>query len=256
MPRKWTGCGVTSKTRGKKSDHAETEQTETFWRVTVLETATRLRCARFFGKNEQKATEAALGLLAQRSAMAAPPPLTSDGHNGCGAAMLKVWGKVPPYKGKGPRPKRKQAAQGWQHLKVIKNKEAREVSAFCEKKVVFGNPDEVAALLGSGTVHLERSHLTMRNFDSRIARKGLGVSKKLEMHLLAAAWEDAFYNLCHPVRTLKSPLFDSGEPPKVPKFTKIWAQRTPMMAAQITDHIWTVKELLYTLPINPRPPTL
>ena len=68
----------------------------------------------------------------------------------------------------------------------------------------------MTALLGSGTVHLERSHLTMRNFDYRIARKGLGTSKKLEMHLLAAAWEDAFYNLCHTVRTLKKTLCHSN----------------------------------------------
>lgn len=218
----------------------------------MLETATRLRCARFFGKNEQQATEAALSLLAARSAMAAPPPLTSDGHNGCGEAMTEVWGEVPAYKGRGRHPKHKQASEGWQHLKVIKNRGEKEATAFCEKKVVFGNPDEVTALLGKGTVYLERSHLTMRNFDSRIARKGLGTSKKLDMHLFAAAWEDAFYNLCHTVRTLKRPLSPTEGLPKSPKFVKIWEHRTPMMAAQITHHIWTVKELFYTLPINPK----
>lgn len=215
--------------------------------MTVLETKTRLRTARAFGKNESDATVEALRLLFERNGMCAPPPLASDGHNGCGEAMKQVWGKVPPYKGVGPRPKHKAAGENWQHLKVIKNKDQKEVSAFCEKQVVFGKEELVSSLLGAGTVHLERSHLTMRNFDARITRKGLGVSKKLQMHCLAAAWEDAYYNLCHEVRTLKIPLENTDGINEVPKFKQKWNHRTPMMAAQITDHTWTVKELLFTL---------
>jgi hypothetical protein len=28
-----------------------------------------------------------------------------------------------------------------------------------------------------------------------------------------------------------------------------WSPRTPAMAAKLTDHIWTVKELLMTVPL-------
>ena len=57
------------------------------------------------------------------------------------------------------------------------------------------------------------------------------------------------YNLCHEVRTLKEPLFEEKDMAAVPKLTQKWRHRTPMMAAKITDHTWTVKELLLTLPI-------
>lgn len=236
--------------RGKKSGHTESETTGTFWRVTVLETATRLRHTHFFDKNEQQCTQKALSAISQRSGMSIPPPLASDGHNGCGEAMVQVWGEVPPYKGYGPRPKHKQAKAGWSHLKVIKNRDEKKVSAFCEKKVVFGDPQIVNGLLGHGTVHVERTHLTMRNFNARVTRKGLGFSKKIENHMAAAAWEDAYYNFCHVVRTLRIPLFDGQHMELTPKYKQKWKHRTPMMATQITDHIWTVKELLKTILIS------
>ncbi len=238
------------KNKGKKSGHIETEKTGTFWRVTVLETETRLRVASSFNKNEQDATIEALHVLEQRNGMRSPPPLASDGHNGCGEAMKEIWGKVPQYKGIGPYPKHKAAGQDWQHLKTIKNRGQKEISVFCEKQVVYGDEEEVIALLGRGTVHLERTHLTMRNFNARIARKGPGMSKILEIHRAAATLEDAYYNLCHEVRTLKVPLFEPKEMDAAPRFTQRWKQRTPMMAAKITDHTWTVKELLLTIPIS------
>ena len=241
-------CGVMLKTRAKKNKHEETETTGTFWRVTILEKATRLRVVRSIDKKEGDATVKALSLLAQRNGMSTPPPLASDGHNGCGEAMKEVWGQLPGYKGFGPRPKHKVALQGWQHLKIIKNKEKKEVSTFCEKKVVYGEEQTVMLNLGVGTVHLERSHLTMRNFNARIARKGLGMSKNLQMHCLAAAWEDAYYNLCHKVRSLKKPLDVDFDMNQDSKFKIKWLHRTPMMAANITNHVWTVKDLLYSLP--------
>lgn len=95
-------------TRGKKSGHEEPPDKGTFWRVTVLETDTRLRVARGVEKNEADATLQALKTLAQRSGMNQPPPLASDGHNGCGEAMVDTWGQVPQRKkGRGRPPTKK-----------------------------------------------------------------------------------------------------------------------------------------------------
>ncbi|MFQ5796965.1 MAG: transposase, partial [Candidatus Bipolaricaulia bacterium] len=76
---------------------------------------------------------------------------------------------------------------------------------------------------------------------SRLVRKTLGYSKIVEMHRAAAVWEDSVYNWVRPVKTLRREVF--GDP------TRRWFPRTPGMAAGLTDHIWTVKELLTTLPI-------
>lgn len=243
------GCGVMSRTKGKKSNHPETDDTGTFWRVTLFETDTRLRVCRSFAKSELAATEDVFAQVAERHKMDAPPPTVSDGHNGCGAAMIEVFGQVPEYKGVGPRPKHKSAVEGWQCLKMVKNQSEDRSTAHCPKVVIFGQQEEVLLLLGHGTVHLERSHLTMRNFNARITRKGLGVSKKYEMHQLSAAWEDTYYNFCHTVRTLKTPIMMEFQNLPVQKFQPKWIHRTPLMAAQITNVVWSVNELLYALPV-------
>lgn len=215
-----------------------------------METDTRLRVCRSFAKSEFEATVEVFEQVAERHEMDAPPPTVSDGHNGCGAAMVKVFGKIPDYKGVGPKPKHKAAQEGWQCLKMVKNQSEDRSTAHCPKVVVFGEEEEVLLLLGHGTVHLERSHLTMRNFNARITRKGLGISKKYEMHKLAAAWEDTYYNFCHTVRTLKETIPTSANTESTtPKFQPKWIHTTPLMAANLTNKIWYVKELLYALPL-------
>lgn len=108
-------------------------------------------------------------------------------------------------------------------------------------QVIYGNKTEVQNLLGQSTAYIERTHLTMRHSNSRLVRKTLGYSKILTMHQAAAAWEDSVYNLLRPLKTLrleeKTNSFRGFRP------------RTPAMAAGLTDHIWTFKELLTTVPI-------
>jgi len=54
----------------------------------------------------------------------------------------------------------------------------------------------------------------------------------------ASAWEDWVYNLTRPVKTLRVEVNDGQ---------RCWQPRSPAMAAGLTDHIWTVKELLMTV---------
>lgn len=103
----------------------------------------------------------------------------------------------------------------------------------------FGDKDEVLELLGKSTSYVERAHLTMRLFNSRLMRKTLGFSKDLEMYRASAAWEDLVYNFARPVKTLRVEIY--GDP------KRRWQPHTPAMTAGLTDHIWTVKELLKTV---------
>lgn len=59
------------------------------------------------------------------------------------------------------------------------------------------------------------------------------------MYRASAAWEDIVYNLVRPLKTLPLEVFND------PK--RRWQPRTPAMAAGLTGHIWTVKELLTTV---------
>jgi hypothetical protein len=85
--------------------------------------------------------------------------------------------------------------------------------------VISGDPDEARIR----TSHVERANLSVRTHLRRLTRLSLGFSKTLE-HLTAAV--DlcmAFFNLCRVHQTLRV---------------------TPAMQAGLTDHIWTVQELL------------
>jgi hypothetical protein len=205
----------------------------------MIEVDTRLRAARGIAKDETKASVEVFQTLKRRGHPDAPPPTVSDGWGGVDEAMIEVYGKVPPYSGKGRPPTVKRPGKDWQYLQVIKKRNNGKVVGT-DLRVIYGDPQEVLQVLGQSTSYIERTHLTMRHFNSRLVRKTLAFSKQLDLHRMTAAWEDLCYNLARPLKTLRLEVLDN--PPLR------WMPRTPAMAAGLTDHIWTVKEFLTALP--------
>jgi hypothetical protein len=204
----------------------------------MIDMDSRLRVARGIAKTETEASIKVFQTLKRRGHPEAPPPTVSDGWGGIDQAMIEVYGVVPEYKGVGRPPTRKQPQPGWQYLQVVKQRENGRVVGV-ELRVVFGKKKKVLALLGKSTAYIERTHLTMRLFNGRLTRKTLAFSKLLPMYRASAAWEDLVYNLARPLKTLRVMIFDDPY--------RRWKPRTPAMAAGLTDHIWTVKELLITI---------
>jgi len=206
----------------------------------MIDIDTRLRVARGIGKTETEAAIEVFQTLKRRGHPDAPPPTVSDGLGGIREAMVEVYGKVPEYSGRGRPPTRKRPQPGWKYLQVVKQRKRGRVVGT-RLRVIFGDKAEVLSLLGSSTAYVERTHLTSRHFNSRLVRKTLGYSKAVVMHRAMAGWEDMVYNLARPLKTLRQEVFDDP--------TRRWLPRTPAMASGLTDHIWTVKELLMTIPI-------
>ena len=84
---------------------------------------------------------------------------------------------------------------------------------------VIGQPDPDKIC----TSHVERHNLTMRMQIRRFTRLTNGFSKKWENHFAALALYFAYYNFCRIHSTIRV---------------------TPAMEAKVTDHIWTLSELL------------
>jgi hypothetical protein len=113
------------------------------------------------------------------------------------------------------------------------------------RRIIFGARDILTEVLGGQQIHtadVERDNLTSRQSIGRLVRKTWSQSKKsyfLRRHL---ALEDAVFNFVRPHQALRLAV-----PQPTPGRT--WQQRTPAMAAELTDHIWSLEELLaYRVP--------
>lgn len=205
----------------------------------MIEIDTRLRAAGGVAKTETEGAIIAFETLKRRGHPDGPPPLASDGWGGHRDALIEVWGQVPPYGGRGRPPTHKQPGEAWQYLQLVKQRDGGRVIGI-EMRVIYGDPETVPAAVGANTAYVERTHLTMRHQNGRLGRKTLGFSKDVAMVRAACSWEDAVYNVTHPVKTLRR---------EINQGRRRWQPQTPMMAAGLTDHVWTVHELLTTLPV-------
>ena len=99
-------------------------------------------------------------------------------------------------------------------------------------RTVFGHP--LRELVS--TSHVERSNLSVRHFNKRFTRLTLGYSKKLANLRHAAALYVAHFNFCRVHSALDG--------------------QTPAMAIGLTNHQWTIKDLLQSEPDMPELSTL
>ena len=207
----------------------------------MIDMDSRLRAARGIAKDETQASIEVFRTLKRRGHPHSPPPTISDGWGGIDEAMVEVYGCVPEYQGRGRPPTRKKPGKDWLYAQMVKQRNSHGRVCGTKLRVVFGTKTEVLELLGASTAYIERSQLTSRLFNSRQVRKTLAFSKDLAAYRHSAIWEDAYYNLIRPHKSLRLRIEDDPQ--------RKWLPRTPAMAAGLTDHIWTVKELLTTIPL-------
>ncbi len=140
--------------------------------------------------------------------------LTTDGHKMYTEAVEKVYGSEIDY------------------AMIIKlygqdaEAEKKYSPAKCiasEKHVVKGNPDTTKV----STSYVERQNLTMRMCMRRFTRLTNAFSKKLENHQYALALYFMHYNFVRTHKTLSNPY-----------------PTTPAMAAGISNHVWTIEEIV------------
>lgn len=207
----------------------------------MIDMDSRLRVARGIAKDETQASIEVFRTLKQRGHPKCPPPTISDGWGGIDDAMVEVYGYIPKFKGRGRPPTRKKPGSNWMYLQMVKQRDQKGRFQGTKLRVVFGVKSEVLALLGESTAYIERSQLTSRLFNGRQVRKTLAFSKDIRAYRASAVWEDCYYNLIRPHKSLRIPVHD--DPPRK------WSPQTPAMATGLTDHIWTIKELLTTCPL-------
>ena len=79
----------------------------------------------------------------------------------------------------------------------------------------------------------------MRQGIAPLSRKTWSLAKSQESLLIHVEWWRGFYHFARPHQSLRL---------RVPGLKRRYRERTPAMAAGMTDHVWTVGELL-SLPL-------
>jgi hypothetical protein len=90
---------------------------------------------------------------------------------------------------------------------------------------------------------MERLTLTLRHALAPLLRKSQSVCKDRTQMRRRVIFLQAFDNFARPHRSLRLPLPEQG-PYASGLMQPKWRHRTPGMAAGLTDHVWTFRELL------------
>jgi hypothetical protein len=192
------------------------------------------------------------------------PLFLTDGFREYMTALLAHFGHWRPperRQTKGPRSKpRWMPLPALLYAQVVKSYRRRRIVGV-KHRVVFGTLEHVHQVLVAcgrkiNTAFVERLNLDIRQ---RVAAVGRRVNTLCQgedglRHQLTVY--HAYYNFCLPHASLRQPLL-------VPELTngsgsaKVWRPCTPAMAAGLTDHVWTLQEvLLYRVPPWPQPQTV
>jgi len=126
-----------------------------------------------------------------------------------------------------------------------------------ERRALLGSLDQLTAALhaagGSGkiqTAFVERLNLTVRQGVTELTRRTWGLAQSPAELLLHLQWWRAYYHFARPHASLDEPLAEpslrGGR-----RLPQRYRRRTPAQAADITNHRWTIVELLsYPLPMT------
>lgn len=181
------------------------------WTWTALDAETKLVPCWMVGPRDAESAREFMSDLASR--LATRVQLTTDGHKPYLEAVGDAFGAQIDY------------AMLIKLYGDNRAEEARYSPADClgtRKQKVIGNPDKKYV----STSYVERQNLTMRMHMRRFTRLTNAFSKKLENHIAAISLHFMYYNFCRIHQTLRV---------------------TPAMAANVTDRVWDVEDIVKLL---------
>lgn len=223
-------------------------QQGTVWMALALMVSTRLWLGGAVSGQRDKALIRALVGQIRAVALCRVLLLAVDGLISYVAAFQKAF-RTPLPTGKRGR-RRLIPWQGINIVQVIKRHTASGLSI--ERRIVHGDAQAVAACLktsqGGGqlnTAFIERLNATFRQCLACLGRRSRSLARQTRTLQAGMFLVGCVYNFCNHHASLRLPLWISQR-------RCYWVQRTPAMAAGLTDHRWSVLELL-TFKVPPPP---
>jgi len=143
------------------------------------------------------------------------------------------------------------------YAQVIKTTRRRRLVGV-RSRAVFGTIAEIKQVLATtgwqiNTAFIERVNLSIRQHVAAVGRRVTTLCKgEVGLHQQLALYH-LYYNFCLPHGSLRLPL-PQPTPTKGSGSAKRWRLCTPAMAAGLTDHVWTLREVVvFRVPPWPQP---
>ena len=185
-------------------------------------------------------------VAATKARVAGIPAFFSDGFTCYLAALIAAFHVVTTFArtGKRGRP-RKPVCEPHPDLvygQLVKQKKQGKRLTL-STRVLLGAERLTQLGLTISTALVERVNLTLRQALAPLARKTSSFCKDRERMRQRVVFFQAFYNVARPHMSLRTPL-PMHERKRQGAIRPRWRERTPAMAAGLTDHVWTFRELL------------
>lgn len=232
--------------RSSSADNGKGSQ----WDHDILDAETKLLVSLEIGTRDARNAKAVWEDFASRTDRVLPELITTDEYAPYRGAILNVYGNRVEYPRTGlpgrPRGPRVEPLKDLVYAMVHKTREKGAVVDVSIRRV-FGTQEQLDQALSRSTVSshvnttfVERFNATVRQHNSRKARKVYSFSKEFEYHVAMSWFAAAYYNFCRPHRGLRE------------KGDGRWTKRTPAMASGIGDHVWSLGEFM-SYPLTHRP---
>ncbi len=220
---------------------------DALWVWFALDARTKIIAALKVGPRTQPMAHAVVHALVKVLAPDCLPVFTSDGLKLYFYALTAHFGSWIESTGKQTR--HWQVRAGLLYGQLVKHYRRRRLVCV-ERRALLGSLDRLAAALlhsgGSGTIQtafVERLNLTVRQAVTALTRRTWGVAQSSAELMFHLEWWRAYYHFVRPHTSLSQPLAEprlcGGK--RLPQRRR---PRTPAQAVGVTDHRWTIVELL------------
>jgi IS1 family transposase len=231
------------------------------WVWTAMDPKSKLLVVVDVGSRTLAMAQRVVHQVTQVLAPACIPLFVTDGLKDYGTALLAHfghWMQPERRQATGPRPKpRWMPLPVLRYAQVVKSYRRRRIVGV-KHRVVFGTQLAIEQVLAPcgwtiNTAFVERLNLDLRQCVAAIGRRVNTLCQGEAGLRDQLALFQTYHNFVLPHASLRQPL-------PVPQGTnghgsaKLWQPCTPAMAAGVTDHVWTLKEvLMFRVPPWPQP---
>jgi IS1 family transposase len=251
---------------GEISDDEAIERLERspYWVWTAMDPQSKLLVVVDVGSRTLAMAQRVVHQVTRVLAPGCVPLLLTDGLKDYGTAILTHFGQwMHPARrqDKGPMPKpRWMPLPELLYAQVVKSYRRRRIVGVTHR-VVFGTRLAIEQVLAAcgwtiNTSFVERLNLDIRQRVAAVGRRVNTLCKGEDGLLDQLTLFQVYHNFVLPHASLRQALA-KPMPTHGTGLAKLWQPCTPAMAAGVTDHVWSLKEvLLYRVPPWPQPQTV